>query len=336
MKLTEITDKKQLDNFVATHGGDFLQSWSWGEFQQAQGHEIKRLGIFDADKLLGVVTLIKKSLPLAINYYFAPRGPVVQSLMVWTFLVEELKKVAQQEKIAFLRFEPSLTDNQEGYEDWKKLLKAKNIHKTISLEPEQTAMLDLSLSQKDLLAAMHSKTRYNIRLAQKKGVEVFIANTEDFSSWWDLLQATGTRDGFRLHSKAYYQAMLKVSGMKLYLARHEQSILAGILVSEFASTATYVHGASSNEGRHLMAPHLLQWQAICDAQAAGYKVYDFYGVDKLKWPGVTKFKDGFAGQNLAYLGTFDLVWQAGYYEFYGLLRRIVRLVNKIKPKLSKK
>lgn len=336
MKLTEITNQKVLDEFVAASGGDFLQSWSWGEFQQAQGHEIKRLGIFDADKLLGAVTLIKKSLPLAINYYFAPRGPVVQSSIVWNYLTEELKKVARQEKIAFLRFEPPVTDGQDGHEEWKKITQAKEIHKTISLEPEQTSILDLSQSEKDLLANMHSKTRYNIRLAQKKGVEVFIATAEDFSSWWDLLQATGTRDGFRLHSKAYYQAMLKVSGMKLYLARHEQSILAGILVSEFASTATYVHGASSNDGRHLMAPHLLQWQAICDAQAAGYKVYDFYGVDKLKWPGVTKFKDGFAGQNLAYLGTFDLVWQAGYYKLYGILRGLLRFTNKIKPRLSKK
>lgn len=336
MKLLEITNQKTLDNFVATHGGDFLQSWSWGEFQAAQGYKLTRLGIFEDAQLLGAVTLIKKSLPGALNYYFAPRGPVLSSIELWNFLVSELKQLAQQEKIAFLRFEPPVMDNQEAYQVWQGLLQAKNIHQSISLEPQQTAVLDLSLSEKDLLAQMHPKTRYNIRLAEKKGVEIFVASFKDFAAWWSLLETTGSRDGFRLHSKEYYQAMLKVSGMKLYLAKHEEVVLAGILVSEFAQAATYVHGASSNEGRNLMAPHLLQWQAIKDAKAADLSCYDFYGVDKLKWPGVTKFKEGFSGQNLAYLGTFDLVWQAGYYEFYGLLRRIFRLINKIKPKLVRK
>jgi lipid II:glycine glycyltransferase (peptidoglycan interpeptide bridge formation enzyme) len=341
MQILEITNQKTLDNFVASNGGDFLQSWSWGEFQASLGFKLSRLAVVDdTGHFLAVVSLVTKSLPGGYQYYFAPRGPVLKSsvsaeqlVAIWNFLLEGLNKIAQQEKIAFLRFEPPVTNNQNSYANWQALIVGKNIQPTISLEPKETAMLELSLSEQDLLKRMHHKTRYNIKLAEKKGVEVFLASAPDFQFWWNLLQTTGSRDGFRLHSKQYYQSMLQVAGMKLYLAKHQGLILAGILVSEFGTTATYVHGASSNEGRHLMAPHLLQWQAIKNAKQSSYQYYDFYGVDRLKWPGVTKFKEGFAGQNLAYLGTFDLVWLRGYYKFYSNLRKVFRFINKIKSKL---
>lgn len=334
MKLIEITDKKRLDEFVASNGGDFLQSWSWGEFQRAVGYEVIRLGVADqADNLLAVVTLIKKVLPGARYYWFAPRGPIItyhvshityQTLV--DFLVEELKISAKKEKVAFLRFEPPVTLDQAQHYYWKEFIETDQVVATIALEPKQTAVLDLTKGSGDLLKAMHQKTRYNIRLAEKKGVEIIRGTESDFPDWWRLLQNTGSRDGFRLHDKNYYQQMMKVDLGQLYLAKHDTKILAGVFIIRFGNTMTYAHGASSNEGRNLMAPYLLQWQAIKDALTDDFERYDFFGVDKDKWPGVSRFKDGFSGQNLAYLGTFDLVFNKGYYRIYQVLRKLRRMI----------
>lgn len=334
MLLIEITNKKILDDFVASNGGDFLQSWAWGEFQAAVGFNIKRWGVVGEDGgLIAVVTLIKKLLPLGYAYWFAPRGPVINFQLtinnyqlITKFLFDELKCKSKTEKVVFIRFEPPVNNQQTGYEEWSEELKRYNIVETIALEPKQTAMLNLTIAEEELFKKMHQKTRYNIRLAEKKGVTVSVASANEFDEWWRILRETGTRDGFRLHDKEYYRQMMLLDNAVLYLAKHEAKVIAGVLITKFGQIVTYVHGASANEGRNLMAPYLLQWRAIQNAQAESYLHYDFYGVDKVKWPGVTRFKDGFGGQNLAYLGTFDLVFNKGYYKIYELLRRFRRMI----------
>ena len=136
--------------------------------------------------------------------------------------------------------------------------------------------------------------------------------------------------------------MLETDFIKLYLAEfdpsipqsdseqassgQERKIIAGNIVSFFGNTATYVHGASSNEYRNVMAPYLLQWEVIKIVQEKGYKYYDFYGIDEKKWPGVTRFKLGFSGNIVEYPGTFDLAFDNLWYNMYKVLRKIRRLV----------
>ena len=137
MQLIKLTDKKILNDFVATNGGDFLQSWEWGEFQQAVGFEVLRLGIVGtchgmsgaSDQLLAIVVMVKKSLPLNFAYWFAPRGPVFSFEMrvasceqVFDFLQTELKAKAKLERVAFLRFEPPITSDQAEYKFWQELV----------------------------------------------------------------------------------------------------------------------------------------------------------------------------------------------------------------------
>jgi len=328
MKLI-IPTKEQFDNFIARQAqSQFLQTWTWAEFQQSVGYEVRRLAVVDEQEAcLATVTLISKTLFGGFTYWFCPRGPIIDcrlttddSQSIFEFIVANLKKIAREEKIIFFRFEPIFAFKSADFK----------IIRTLDLEPSQNSFLDLTLSQEKLLSAMHQKTRYNLRLAEKRGVRVVLANQTDFADWWQLLKITGQRDGFRLHSENYYQKMLALDFAKLYLAKQDGRVLAGILVVQFGDTATYVHGASANEGRSLMAPYLLQWTAIKDAKQAGLKYYDFYGVDKTKWPGVSRFKEGFGGQFIAYPGTFDLVFQRGYYKLYSMLRWVVRLINKLK------
>ena len=173
---------------------------------------------------------------------------------------------------------------------------------------------------------MHQKTRYNIRLAEKKGVKIVESGAARFEEFWQLLVSTGDRDEFNLHGRSYYQEMLKFDSnfVKLFFAESEGKLLAVSLVVFFGDMATYIHGGSANENREVMAPYALQWQMIKLAKQMNYKYYDFHGVDEVKWPGVTRFKFGFGAKQADYPGTFDLVYDQGWYNIYKMVRKVRR------------
>jgi len=220
--------------------------------------------------------------------------------------------------VMFLRFEPIYEFNVLDF--------SFPIFQTIDVQPSQTLILDLTKSEEEILQAMHQKTRYNIRLAEKKGVKIVEAGADRFEEFWQLLTSTGDRDDFNLHGRGYYQAMLKMdkSFVKLLFAEYQGKPLAGNLVIFFGDTATYIHGGSSNDNREVMAPYAMQWHTIKLAKQAGYKYYDFHGIDETKWPGVTRFKMGFGGQIVKYPGTFDLVYDEAWYNIYKMIRKVRR------------
>ena len=324
MQIIKITDKKQLNNFV---GGkehvQFLQSWQWGEFQEEVGGVIWRIGaIEDSGQLIASAKLVKKQLPMGKSYFYCGRGPVIREAGQATAISNELFKtinnLAVEEGVMFLRFEP--------VDEFKISDFPFPISKTIDVQPSQTLILDLTKSEEEILQAMHQKTRYNIRLAEKKGVKIVEAGADRFEEFWQLLTSTGDRDNFNLHGRSYYQAMLKMDNnfVKLLFAEYRGKPLAGNLVVFFGDTATYIHGGSSGNNREAMAPYAMQWHTIKLAKQAGYKYYDFHGIDENKWPGVTRFKMGFGGQVVKYPGTFDLVFDQGWYNIYKMVRKVRR------------
>jgi peptidoglycan pentaglycine glycine transferase (the first glycine) len=358
MQLIEIKDKKQLDDFVdAQLHAEFLQSWQWGEFQEKVEGRIMRLGLEEDGKLIAAATIVKKSLPLGMNYFYCPRGPVIREEMsgkreeIFNYLFSEIKKITEKESVIFLRLEP----------DQVKIPNTKyQILKSIDIQVSKTIILDLNKSEDELLSAMHQKTRYNIRLAEKKGVKIREAGisapllpeegsgavgafdfvpppfqggvrggSDEFYKFWDLMSATVNRDGFRLHSKEYYQKMLDLDKdfIKLCFGEFDGKILCAGIFCFFGDTAVYLHGASSNENREVMAPYLLQWEMIRKAKALGLKYYDFSGIDEKKWPGVTRFKRGFTGQETNYPGTFDVIFNKTKYGLYQFLRKLRRLIK---------
>ena len=233
-------------------------------------------------------------------------------------LLAEIKDLAAQEGVMFLRFDPLERQMADDY--------GLPLVKTIDVQPSKTLILDLSKSEEELLKQMHQKTRYNIRLAEKKGVKVVEAGVDRFEEFWQLLASTGDRDEFNLHGRSYYQAMLNLdkSFVKLMFAEYESKPLAGSLSVFFGDTATYIHGGSANENREVMAPYALQRQTIKLAKSLGYKYYDFHGINEAKWPGVTRFKLGFSGVVVTYPGTFDLIFDAGWYSIYKMVRKVRR------------
>jgi len=317
-------EKKKWNEFVLNHApksGAFLQMWEWGEFQEATGKLVKR--IF-TDKV--AIQMIETSLPLGKKYWYCPRGPVGQ------VDIDILQSVA--DKALFFRFEPPV-------ESMKKFLSSSSKNKKLhirqvgAIQPADTLITDISLEADFLFKKMHSKTRYNIRLAKKKGVEIEINPLDvTFDQVWSIFKTTGSRGAFVLHSKEYYKKMLKTLSADnchafLAIARYKEDILAANIMIDCAGTRTYLHGASSNEKRNFMAPYLLHWALIEDAKEKKIKFYDWWGIAptgavKHKWAGVTRFKLGFGGEQLSYAGAFDLILNQPWYWGYQLARKIIR------------
>ena len=302
-------DKEQWNQFIIKNNGSFLQSWQWGEYQEAIGHKIWRIHTDDFKALL-----IKHNLPYAKNYLYCPR-PVFKNLP--DNFLNQVRQIAKQEKSIFFKIEP---ENKIGFKEFGFKESSKQI------QPHKTIILDLNKSEEELLGQMHQKTRYNIRLAQKKGVSVE-QNQSDIGSFLELLSKTTQRDKFYSNPQGHYLKMVDVLGkanmLKIFLAKCDNKIIAGSINLFWNKTAIYSHGASDHNYRNLMAPYLLQWEAIKQAKANGFQYYDFFGIDEKKWPGVTRFKKGFNGEEISYRGAFDLIFQPIWYKSYNLIRKIL-------------
>lgn len=309
MELRRLNDKEMLNHLA---GDEFLQSKSWSDLMTRGGEDLNIWGAFEGDKILASVVIIKKNLFGGLFYWYAPRGPRGETAAI-NFLLSELKN--NKSGAVFLRLEPEI-------------LPTLKLRKSFDLQPKKTLILDLNLNQDELLKAMHQKTRYNIRLAEKKGVKIIPGTIKDFPDFWRLMSVTGNRDGFRLHSAQHYKNLLNAPDfIKLFFASYKGKNIATGLFSYFGQRVTYLHGASDNEARNLMAPYLLQWEMIKAAQKEGYKYYDFYGIDANKWPGVTRFKLGFGGFTKEYAGTHDYVFRPFIYWLYEFMRKIKRAIK---------
>ncbi len=315
MDTVSIQNKEALNNFLINHNySQFLQTWQWGEFQARVSGEVFRLGVEDRGKLVAVASLIKKKLPIGKNYLFCPRGPIIASekTEVQNLLIAKMAELAKKENCIFVRVEPL-----------ELLVETKfQVFKTRDIEPSRTLMLDLSQAEEALLAGMNQKTRYNIKLAQKHEVKIIESDVSRFRDFWQLMCETGERDDFRLHGILYYDEMLNYNKefIKLFFAEYQGKPIATSIVSFFGDTVTYIHGASSSQNRQVMAPYLLHWHCIGKAKISGFHYYDFYGIDEKKWPGVTRFKKSFGGFAVENPGTFDIIFDPGWYSIYKMIR----------------
>lgn len=197
----------------------------------------------------------------------------------------------------------------------------------VDVQPPDSVVLDLSKSEEELLSSMKSKWRYNIRYADKHGVQVRAVTAsdasfeQDLSSFYELYKTTAERDGIGLHPLSYYKDLLERScdeiKITLYIASHEGKDLAAIITLFSKDEAVYLYGCSGNEKRNLMPAYLVQWTAICDAKKFGSKIYDFYGIpptgdDKHPMHGLYLFKTGFGGKEIHRPGSFDVPYSVMY------------------------
>jgi lipid II:glycine glycyltransferase (peptidoglycan interpeptide bridge formation enzyme) len=299
-----------------THPPSFLQSAEWGEFQRSCGRKTRRVN--------GAL-VIRHDLALGLHYLYCPRPDMRITDSVSG--ITGVREIARAEKSIFLKIDPLHP------------LEIRNtdcvMRDTRSLQPRQTVVLDLQKYEEELLAGMHEKTRYNIRLAERKGVG--IRNQEsgirEFEIFWRMLRDTAARDGFHTHERMYYEKLLDTRSHnfsnEIFFTEYRGETIAAALINFYRPdsgepVATYLHGASSREYKEAMAPQLLHWRVIQEAKRRGLRYYDSWGIDEKRWPGLTRFKKGFGGDVLDYPPSVDLVSRPGWYKVYSLWRKFSR------------
>lgn len=327
----EKQQERDLEIFLAAAGGSFLQSSLWKNFQEAGGRKCWLLALGEEGKIANSLLVIKYNLPFGLSYLYSPHGPVKFSRQASELFLAEIKKIQQQERAIFFRLEPWVA---AGAAEFLPALGFKQSGK--SVQPANSLVLDLTKSEDELLSAMHQKTRYNIKLATKRGVKITSGGGEDrVKKFFDLLQKTTARDGFSSHPFSYYKKQVEILGgencASVYFAEKEINgqavILSAAIMVFYNQQAVYLHGASDYDYRRDMAPYLMQWQAIKDAKTRGCRSYDFWGIAPAtsalakKWAGITRFKQGFGGLEVKYDGAFDYPFHPFYCWAYNLLRK---------------
>lgn len=313
VKIQEVTSKKEWENFVLGRPeANFLHSWNWGQFHQNLGQQIYRVGYYQGNNLVGVMSSIVEKAKRAI-YLTVPGGPLIDwnDTEVTTSFGNEIVSQAQRYGCSFVRVRPQILETAGNAALFKNLrFKWAPMH----LHAELTHQLDLTLSEEELLARMRKATRYEVRQAQKLGIEVKMGG--DIGEFYDLQMETAKRQRFVPFSKNFLEEQFKVFATDdqavLYTARLNQTKLAQAMVIFYGAEADYHYGASALEGRQYPGAYLIQWEAIKEAKRRGMKRYNFWGVapegeTAHRFYGVSVFKRGFGGQDVEYLHARDLI-----------------------------
>ncbi len=310
--------------FLGNHpDAHILQTPQWGQLKDHFGWTPR----FVRQDNLGAMVLFRK-LPMGLSVGYLPRGPIGDGS--WTNFWPAVDTLCQQENAIFLRIEPEIwAPNPEGFIE-NNLPGFKPTNQTV--QPSRTILIDLTPSEEELLMAMKSKTRYNIRLAERK--DVIVRPSKDVARFHQMSQTTSERDEFGIHSLDYYQKAYDLFSAKnacvLLIAEYQDKPLAGLMAFARGDTAWYFYGASTNQERNRMPTYLLQWEAIRWARNNGCKSYDLWGVPDHPEPyleehflerseglwGVYRFKRGFGGEVRRTIGAWDRVYRPLFYNLY--------------------
>ncbi len=311
--------------------GNFLQSSLWRDFLGRQNKKYWQLVIRDREKVLGVGLVYESKLPAGLSYLCSPKGPIY-------FYKLPSKKRSEAGKLLLSKARDICLSTKKREEIFFRLEPSDNPHieelkKSKDIQPRDTWILALEKSEEEILKEMSQKTRYNINLATRKGVRIiFSQEKKDLVHFLNLIKLTATRNQISVHSDGYYELLWETlldnrAGL-LALAELNGKIIAANILVKFGQTMTYLHGGSDYQYRNYMAPQLLQWESIRQAKAAGFLVYDFWGIapkDKSqeRWQGITRFKKGFGGQRISSPGAYDFIYHPTWYQIYHLGRLVV-------------
>lgn len=309
-------EPETLDQFIEKQHPEmnFLQSANWGKVHELEGKTVKYLGLYDGDEIIGAAVTIRQDARRG-RYYEIPGGPVVDwdgSIKPIRFFIDEIKKLASADKCVFVRIRPNI-DNTEKHQALAKKLGL--VPSPMLLHAENTVILDLSKSDDELLTDMRRQTRYEVRRAAKLGIEVgYETSKKAFEDFYDLQRETAERQGFIQSSRAIALAQHEVYGdlARIYTAKLDGKKLCQGLIIFAKPEAIYHEAASTLDGRKYPGAYALQWQVIQDAKKLGMKRYNLFGIAPPNSPnhrfaGVTTFKTGFGGKQVAYLPAQDIV-----------------------------
>lgn len=346
------SEKKQF-NLVVTHP---LQSYEWGEFREKTGVTVIRRGFFDEEKLVSGFQLTIHHIPRtpwAIGYL--PKGD-----MPTKELIAELKDIGKKEHCIFIQLEPNEILNRHSGEEQRddsriankndsgqdRMTKLGVIPSAHPIFTKYTFILDITQSEEELLKNMHKKARYNIKVAQKHGVEIVEDNSDKaFAAYLKLTKETTTRQKFYAHTEKYHQTQWGVLphtqkenqlSLHLFVAKYQGKILTAWILFVFKDILYYPYGASSSLNREVMASNLMMWEAIKFGKKLGLKKFDMWGAlgpnpDKSdSWYGFHSFKHRYGPEHVEFVGSYDLVINPLLYQGYKIADKLRWLILKLK------
>jgi peptidoglycan pentaglycine glycine transferase (the first glycine) len=346
----------------------FLQTWEWSQVKLKYGWEPLPF----TWETSAAAMILKRRLPIRglsarLSVLYAPKGP----LLDWTNaslrkrVLDDLQSFAKKQGAIFLKIDPDVLlgtgipgadgsiEERGGADMQFELARRGWVYSSDQIQFRNTALIDLTASENEMLARMKQKTRYNVRLAEKKGVAVRVGTADDLSMLYKMYAETSVRDGFAIRDEGYYQTvwqmfMLKVEGQKsVYgqpsavplIAEVDHEPVAGIFLFMFAGRAYYVYGMSRDAHREKMPTYFLQWEAMKRAKSAGCTVYDLWGAPETfdesdsMW-GVYRFKEGLGGRVVSTLGAWDYAPNRLLYKLYSEI--IPRVLNVMRTRGKRK
>lgn len=343
-------DRERFDQFVQSHPkGHFLQTWEWGLVKQGMGWEPLPMVLEEDGEIRASLLILKKRVPLPVlntSIFYSPRGPVVDidNPQLCQELFEGAERLARQHRAIFLKIDPDVPITNQPF---RHTLTKHNFRRNDTgldfegVQPAFVFRLDITPEEEQLLANMHGKTRYNIRLSAKKGVTIRAAyGKEELPVFYSILKETAERDRFLIRGYEYFELMwdqLVENGLaQIFLADFQGKVISGTLALKLGNKAWYLYGASSNEYRNVMPNYLIQWEMIRWARTQGCTLYDFRGVsgdldENNPLYGLYRFKKGFNGELTEFVGDWDRVYSPGLYLLW---TRVLPLYRKLVRKRS--
>lgn len=314
----------------------FLQSAAWGAFKRATGWKASRFSVTGIPVEPSEIPfqlhllLLERGLKGSFSFAYLPHGPerIPAGIPPAAFL-EALGTALESRcgpRCLFIRFDlpwyaaDSVADGETAMPDRACLIAGSRLKAAPDVQPPDTVLLGLGISEEEILSGMKPKWRYNIRLAEKKGVVVTEEGAESLGEFYALYRATAARDRISIHPQSYYAALFDSTRgtdarVSVWVARHEGAAIAAIITLMRGSRAVYLYGASSDEKRNLMPAYALQWASIRAARSRGCAEYDFFGIPPREDPGhpmagLYRFKTGFGGLIAHRTGCVDLPYSA--------------------------
>ena len=344
----EPLDDAAWDSFVAASpDGHLFQTSRWGALKARFGWGVERVALTDGDSIVAGAQVFYRSFLFGLTLAYVPKGPIVdwrEEKVVRSLLIA-MRQATHRRRAFCLKLEPDLLDDPA--------LAAKLVHLGLrptsqTIHPRSTIIIDLNREEDEILARMKPRSRYNIRLAARKGVIIRDGTASELSIFQRLLQETARRKNFAIHSDEFYHEAYNLfvpSGhARFLLATYQDNVLAGIMVFALGSKAWHMFGASCSTHRNLKPNHLLQWEAIRWARTQGCSTYDHFGIPDevgqnperyIKSPpkrydgmwGVYSFKQSFGGCIVRYLGAYDDIYFRPTYWLYnqasGILQQVL-------------
>lgn len=331
----QVRERDVYDRFVAAHPcGNVLQSWAWGDLRTRQRWQPIRLLATDATgRPCGAASVLCRELPVGGSILYLPRGPVLDFLddRVLDAMISALRRCGERQRAVLCKIDPYVTppNGRIARALWARgfVVGHRRGHFE-GMQPRFNVIVPLAGGEEAVLGRFHSKTRYNIRLAGKRGVTVHRGGRDDLATFYRLLMVTCARNGFAERQLPYFEqvwdALAPGGQIELYVATHDGRDLAAAILFVNGDKAVYAYGASADERREVMAPYALQWTMIRRALELRCSSYDMTGVPRHLAEGepgygLYRFKRGFWPEVSEFTGEMDLPLQPALYRVWNVV-----------------